>query len=281
MLDDGQPKDRNLAFSASSKSVNVYGKTETYVLTDAPTLSGKAGALDDVTYSITGDSGVASVASDGKVTLLLGTGTVTVKASASATDKWLAGEASYTLTVTNTAPPTYTLISGQSELVTGTYLIVSVNNKNKALKGGTGDGADRGAVVSTVDSPFSTNGNTITISGDASDYEYVITRTDNSITVNGKLGYLMLDRSKTNTNYNTTTYIGFEATVSSSSTFTVNTNPGTNNSGEDAVFFSARYDNSSDEYLYYNTNGYFKLGGSGKPSSENNKYGGVLLYKKN
>jgi hypothetical protein len=59
----------------------------------------------------------------------------------------------------------------------------------------------------------------------------------------------------------------------------VNTNPGTHNSGDDAVFFSADYEGSA-EYLYYNTGGYFKLGGSGKPTTENNKHGGVFLYKK-
>ena len=178
---------------------------------------------------------------------------------------------------------TYTLISGQSELVTGTYLVVSVNNQNKVLKGGTGDGADRGAVVDANASPMSLSGNTITITGDASVcavYEYVITRTDNSITLyNSNLGYLKHDRP--NGNGNSTTYIGFEDAVSTSSTFTVNTNPGANNSGEDAVFFSVRYNNSSDEYLYYNTGGYFKLGGSGKPDTASGKYGGVLLYKKN
>ena len=176
---------------------------------------------------------------------------------------------------------TYTRISGQSELLNGTYLIVSVNNQKMVMKAGTGSGENRADAVNAEASPMSmsTDGNTITITGDASVcgvYEFTITRTDNSITLLGNPGYLKLDRD----NSNSTTWIGYEASVSEYSTFTVNTNPGTHNSGDDAVFFSILY-NSSNEYLYYNTGSYFKLGGSGAPTTDNSKHGGVLLYKKN
>ena len=177
---------------------------------------------------------------------------------------------------TPTITTTYTRISAHSELVSGTYLIVSVNNTNLVFKGGTGSGSASGEAVSATASPLSMSDNTITITGDANTaktYEYVITRTDDSITLKGELGYL-----KRNTS-NSTTYIGFEDTVTSASTFTINTNPGTHNSGDDAVFFSTK-NNTSDEYLYYNTSGYFKIGGSGAPTTSSSKHGGVFLYKK-
>ena len=267
MLDDGQPKDRNLAFSASSKSVNVYGKTESYVLTDAPTLSGKAGALDDVTYSVTGDENVASVASDGKVTLLLGTGTVTVKASANKTDKWLAGEASYTLTVTNVAPPTYTRIAGSAELVSGTYVIADKTDAYLFNASGSNNGGY--ATIGTT-TGVTRSETTITLTDDiAAAYEFVFTVSGDNLTIKQVGGthagqYMFASTSVSST------YIGFQTAENN---FTINPQE------VDLVFFRTSKGDSDAEYLYKkSSDSYFKLGKSGKPTDSD---GGVYLYKKN
>ena len=256
------PKDRNLAFSASSKSVNVYGKTESYVLTDAPTLSGKAGALDDVTYSVTGDENVASVASDGKVTLLLGTGTVTVKASANKTDKWLAGEASYTLTVTNTAPPTYTKVD---EITSGaTYLIVSTDANNY-----NGLGQKRAFAGDTTGSAVEVDGTSGTITGDFSAAEFVITKEGDDYVLNGPNGYVTGQSSSD-------PYIqvsSSKVTMSLTDAATLKAASSDDGKVSDAFYFYYLKD-SSKEALYLNSNKKFKMGGSGR------KYG-VYLYKKN
>lgn len=131
VLDDGQPKKRNLAFSTSAVSENIYGKTTPYVFTGAPTLSGRG--LEDVTYSVSENTNIASVdPSTGAVTLGGETGTVTITASALATAKYEAGSTSYTLEVTSVAEKTYTKVTSSSQLSeSGTYLIVGQETSAK------------------------------------------------------------------------------------------------------------------------------------------------------
>ena len=81
-------QDRNLAFTKSSVSV-VLGNTITNPL---------SGHTDGVEYS-SYNTEVATVDKDGNVTIIK-EGTTTITASAPETDIYLAGEASYTLTVT-------------------------------------------------------------------------------------------------------------------------------------------------------------------------------------
>lgn len=279
VLDDGKPKDRKLAFSETSKSVNIYGKTTPYELTGTPTLTGKG--LTDVTYAVSANSGIASVdESTGVVTLGGVAGEVTITASAPETDKWLADEASYTLTVTNTAPPTYTQISTHTELESGTYIIVSAS-RNWVYQG-TGSGNNFKESVSTNSGNFSISSDkkTITVSGDvAANYEFVVTRTNNVVTLhNDSKGYIYWNRSSESGNY-----ISVGESIPSGTNyngeFTIDMNYDTTatdyKSDPDVVFLYAK----AGEYLYSkDTANEFKIGGSGAPKKET---GGVLLYKKN
>jgi len=123
-LDDGQPKKRNLAFSESAVSVNIYGQTAPIEFTGAPTLTGKG--LEDVTYSVSANTNIASInETTGAVTLLGETGTVTITASAPASSDYRDDTASYTLTVTNDAPKYYVLVTGEPASWNGKYLIVN------------------------------------------------------------------------------------------------------------------------------------------------------------
>jgi hypothetical protein len=266
MLDDGQPKARNLAFSEPSMSVDIYDKTTPYTLTGTPTLTGLG--LSDVTYAISGDSGVASVnASSGVVTLLGSTGTVTVTASALATDDFQSDSAFYTITVTNTPPSTYTRISGDAGLVTGTYLIVE--KTDTYVFNASGDNHGGYGTIGTT-SGISKSGTTITISDAiASGYEFVFTRTDDNLTiqpVGGEFaGKYMYASSSVGS-----TYIDFKTEVNN---FTINSQTG------DLVYFYTAKGTSLTEYLYKkSSDSFFKLGGSGAPGGGD---AGVYLYKKN
>ena len=262
MLDNGQPKERNLAFNPLSMSVNIYGKTTPYTLTGTPTLSGKG--LEDVTYSVDpSDSEVASVdATTGEVTILGAEGSVTIVASAAANGNLLAGSASYTLMVTNTPPPTYTKVS---EITSGaTYLIVStdINNYN-------GKGQKRAFAGDTSGSAVEVDGTSGTITGDYSACEFVITAEGEAYALNGPNGYVTGQSS-------TDPYIQVSETkVTMSLTDAATLKAASSSDGlvTDAFYFYY-LKGSSTEALYLNTNGKFKIGGSGR------KYG-VYLYKKN
>lgn len=270
VLDNGQPKKRNLAFSAESMSVNIYGKTTPYVLTGTPTISGKG--LTDVTYSVSANTNIASVDPDtGAVTLGGETGTVTITASADATDDYQAGEASYTLTVTNTAPPTYTLISGSAELVSGTYLIVEKTDTYLFNASGTNNGG-YSTIASTTG--ISKSGTTITLTDNiAAEYEFVFTVDGDYLTIKQVGGthagqYMFASTSVSST------YIGFQATEKN---FKINSQEG------NLVYFGTQKSkNDYSEYLYKkSTDSFFKLGGSGSPTASDPKDAGVFLYKKN
>ena len=144
-LDDGQPKDRNLAFSKDEITVSIYGKTEDFVLTNAPVLSGKK--LDDVTYSSSNPNVATVNATTGEVTIKRVEGTAIITASALATPSgttpaYLADETSYTITVVD-EKPYYKKVTSTNDLPTGStsasgnYLFVyedNVNNKAYVFK---------------------------------------------------------------------------------------------------------------------------------------------------
>jgi len=112
LLDDGK-SNRNLSFASSKVEKN---------LGDAKFTNALSGTTTGVSYSIEpSDSKVASVdASTGEVTVLA-SGTVTIKASAPATETLRAGSASYTLTVFGK----YVLVTSEPASWEGEYLIVS------------------------------------------------------------------------------------------------------------------------------------------------------------
>lgn len=167
------------------------------------------------------------------------------------------------------APVTYTLINGDANLVSGTYLIVE--KTNTYLFGASGSNNGGYATIGTT-TGVSRSGETITLSGDiAESYEFEFTRTGDNLTIKQVGGthkgqYMYANAGTTNT------YIGFQ---SSAATFVINPQTGT-----DFVYFSTTK-NSADptEYLYKKAaDSYFKLGGSGKPTGSD---AGILLYKKN
>ena len=120
-LDDGQPKAQNLFFSETEVTFNIAsGATFT-----APTLSG---AKTSVSYDSTAPE-VASVTDDGTVTIVA-EGEATITAHAVATDRYLAGDASYTITVINRTQY-YTKVNSRDALpgttqtdATGDYIFV-------------------------------------------------------------------------------------------------------------------------------------------------------------
>lgn len=105
----GKPglNDPELSFEQSSYTAKLGSAFESPVLNNPNNLS--------VTYS-SSDEAVATVAADGKVTLV-GAGVTTIKAASEETDKFNAGEAFYTLTVVKT----YSSIED--------FYTVGVNNK--------------------------------------------------------------------------------------------------------------------------------------------------------
>lgn len=284
---DSAPKNRNLAFTPSEVSVNIYGETLPYAFAGAPTLSGKT---DGVTYSVScSDTEIASddyptVSNTGAVTIVGAVeGVFTITASAAATDALQAGEASYTLTVTNDAPPTYTQISTYEELVNGTYIVVSAS-RNWVYQG-TGSGNNFKESVSSTSGNFSRSEDkkTITVSGDvAADYEFVVTRTGDFVTLhNATKGYIYWNRSSDSGNY-----ISVGESIPSggkyNGEFTIDKTYDKSASGyasDDDVVFLYVENGTSKEYLYSkDSQNEFKIGGSGAPAYAT---GGVLLYKKN
>ncbi|MBQ7254460.1 MAG: Ig-like domain-containing protein [Bacteroidales bacterium] len=269
-LDDNQPKKRNLAFSASEASVNVYGLTLPYAFAGAPTLSGKT---DGVTYSVScSDASVASsayptVSAAGAVTIN-GTGVFTVKASAPATAELQADEASYTLTVISEAASSYTKVSS---ITSGaTYLIVSTDANNYTGLGGkrafAGDQAGTAVEVESVDG---------TITGDYSACEFTITAEGDAYVLNGPEGYVTGNSSTTYSRYIRVS--STKGTMSLTDAATLSAAKDGDGLVEDAFYFyytKTSGGSTSIEVLYFNSDGKYKVGGTGR------KYG-VYLYKKN
>lgn len=261
-LQENGPKKRNLAFSPTSVSVNIYGKSTPIALselTTVPTLSGNG--LNDVTYSIDpSTSNVAEVTPAGVVTVK-NVGTVTIKASAGATSEYQADNASYTLTVTSTSAPTYTKVN---EITSGgTYLIVSHLDK-LAFEGDANTPTGASKSVSPNNGVISASSN-----NEFEAYEVVIKEESSehySIYFSKLKRYLALDN---NTNSGLSSSDSWTSGSTSTTDFTMSKVTSGDYSG--SFLFAAR--SGSSRVLYHNDT-QFKLGGSGTSK-------GVHLYKKN
>lgn len=267
-LQENGPKKRNLAFSPTSVSVNIYGKSTPIVLselTTVPTLSGNG--LNDVTYSIDpSTSNVAEVTAAGVVTVK-NTGTVTIKASAGATPDYQADSATYTLTVTSTAVQTYTKATEVS--VSDSYLIVSVAD-DKVFNGKIKTGEN----AISIEKPTS---NTIEdAEGNFAAYVFTFEKDGDSYYLKFNDGkYLVCDYGQ-NTGADTGTgllYKEKKSDVKYPYTLTINNG---------AFFFKTSQETAGtgNQYMYYKTDSSgsgplsFKIGGSGSNV-------GIHLYKKN
>ena len=174
---------------------------------------------------------------------------------------------------TNPEPPapstsTYTLVEGDANLVTGTYVIAEKTNTYLFNASGTNNGG-----YSTIGTTtgVTKSGDTITLTSDvAGAHEFVITRTDNNLTIKQVGGthagqYMFATASTANT------YIGFQADAVD---FVLNPQESTN-----LIYFRTTKGTSTTEYLYKKAaDSFFKLGGSGAPGGSD---AGVFLYKKN
>lgn len=274
----------SLEFDKTSIKYDVATSTWSSAM---PVLS-PAGAKDkvDVEVEVTepiiqevvsdGDTFVVTLADD--LTELVGcTATVTVYAKNSGEFK--NESASFTVEIIDSSTiPTYTMITSVSELESGKqYLIVSAfsedSNKNrlnthvnKYIFAGAGD--NNGSVI-TID-PAVNNG---VITGDYEDYEFTITKKDseNNYTLYGKNGYLYWASHTSNERY-----IGMgntENTMTLDPDHTVSDMAGFDYTG--VFFFGSKGSGTTlNEFLYYNNDGKYKIGGTGSRC-------GIYLYKKN
>lgn len=170
---------------------------------------------------------------------------------------------------TPSANPTYTLIEGSANLVTGTYVIADKTDAYLFNASGTNNGG-----YSTIGTTtgVTRSGSTITLASDvAGAHEFEITRTGITLTIK-QVGGTHAGQYMFATASTTDTYIGFQSTAKN---FTLNPQENT-----DYVFFyTDKSTDSPTEYLYKkSSDSYFKLGKSGTPSDSN---GGLLLYKRN
>lgn len=173
---------------------------------------------------------------------------------------------------TPSANPTYTLIEGDANLVSGTYVIADKTNAYLLNASGSNNGGY--STIGTT-SGVTKSGSTITLSESVAEaHEFVITRDGNTLTIK-KVGgdhagqYLFASTSVSNS------YMGFQ---SSAKNFTLNPQENTNY----IFFYTDKSSSSPEEYLYKKSgDSYFKLGQSGKPGVAANTDAGVLLYKKN
>lgn len=262
------PVAQTLTFTPAS----VSGKVGEAV--SAPTLSG---AFTTVTYSSNNTTAVDVDATSGALTLKdEGTATITATAAAGTVGgvTYAEGTATYTVTVSPADPApatgkTYTLIEGDANLVTGTYVIADKTNAYLLNASGSNNGG-----YSTINSTtgVTLSGSTITLSESIAEaHEFVITRTGDNLTVK-KVGgdhagqYLFASSGVTNS------YMGFQ---SSAATFVINKQTNTN-----LIYFSTTKGSTDPtEYLYKKAaDSYFKLGQSGAPGGSD---AGVLLYKLN
>lgn len=239
LLEGSALQDRNLQFAESSVSKK-------------PGDSDFTNTLNGVTTGVTYTSSVPSVATVNATTGLVhivGEGTTTITASAPETDTYKAGEASYTLTVTDpTKVATYKPVT--SVTIGKTYLIVNVADE-KALQVGTTSAGNERAVTLT-------SGNIV--SNDFADCEFVLSKSgDNyefkAVCDNSYLSYV---------SGNTALY-GFTSSSSDNTKFTLTTSS--------YVFYfknvgATASRSSSGEYLYFKTvsgsgTNHFRIGNSG------------------
>lgn len=163
--------------------------------------------------------------------------------------------------------PTYTLIEGSDNLVTGTYVIADKTDTYLFNASGTNNGG-YGTIGTTTG--ISKSETTITLTDDiAGAYEFVFTVSGDNLTIKQVGGthagqYMFASADVGNT------YIGFKAEATN---FTINSQD------SDLVYFRTTKGTSTTEYLYKKAaDSFFKLGGSGAPGGSD---AGVYLYKKN
>lgn len=160
--------------------------------------------------------------------------------------------------------PTYTKVS---EITSGgTYLIVSTDSGNYNNKGqqtvfaGNQDGT-----------AVEVNGTSGTITGNYSAYEFVITKKNNDYVLKGPNGYVTGNSSTSYSRYIQVS--SSEVTMSLTTASDLKSADSGDGKVSDAFYFYYTKD-SSEEVLYLNTDGKYKIGGTGR------QYG-VYLYKKN
>ena len=244
----GGKRDRGLQFS--SESVTCFlGSTP-----EKPELSGAYSTL----FWKSGDTAVATVDGNGNVTAN-GVGTTTITASAAEDDDYIAGSASYTLTVLDPNSSSYTKVTTLT--VGGTYLIVNVAD-NLVFKGAT-DGS--------AQSVSPTNGVIMDTNQTLSAYEFTVEQNGTNYYLKFNDGnYLVSDYSSPG---NGTTGLRY---VSSRSAVTF---PYALTTANGAFMFSTTQmtsTSSTNQVLYYKTQdnaNIFKIGGSGTSI-------GVHLYLK-
>ena len=260
--------EQNPAFSSDEAEYDLTTMSWTKAvptLQDAQgTVTYESGDTDVVTVDT--DSGAVTVASTAKEG---DSAVITANATGNATYK--PGSASYTVSIVKSTPvqqtSTYTLIEGDANLTTGTYVIA--NKTNEYLLNASDPNSGGYSTIGTT-SGVTLSGSTITLASDIAEaHEFVITRTNDNLTIK-KVGgdhagqYLFASSGVANS------YMGFQ---SSAATFTINKQTNTN-----LIYFRTTKGTSENEYLYKKSSDkYFKLGGSGAPGGSD---AGVLLYKK-
>ena len=185
----GGKQDRGLKFEPTSVTC-LQGNTP-----EKPVLSG---TYTSVRYSSDNTSVATVNATNGTVTVT-GIGMATITASVDADDDYMAGTASYTLTVLDPNGSTYTKVS--SITVGGTYLIVDATDDQRVFKG-----AKDGSYVSV-----SPSGGVITdVNRTLGDYEFTVEQSEKGYYLKFNDGnYLICDYSSSG---NTTTGIRYVAT---------------------------------------------------------------------
>ena len=258
-LDEGLTE-QTLSFSGNEA---VYDLGTSEWTTAVPTLSG---AQTSPLVWESSDKTVATVDESGNITPVA-KGTTTIKVTAPKSDTYKKGTASFTVTVTNSSAPvyTYTQITAKSQLVSGaTYLIVSADANNY-------NGKDHGTVFAgdEAGTAAAVTANSGVISGDFTDYEFVISASGENYTLKGPNGYV--------TGNSGTSYSRYIQVSSSAVTMSLNMKADLSDALVDDAFYfyytKSSGSSTSKEALYLNADGKYKIGGSGR------KYG-VYLYMK-
>ena len=225
-------------------------------------LDATEGIIKDVDTE--GDTYIVTLVDD--LTELVGrTATVTVRVSEQNAGEFKNESASFTVEVIDSsAIPTYTKVS---EITSGaTYLIVSTDANNY-----NGLGQKRAFAGTTSGSVVEVDGTSGTITGDFSACEFIITSEgDATYSLKGPEGYVTGNSTVADPFIQVSSS---KVTVSLTDAATLKADTSTDGVVSDAFYFYY-LKSSSIEALYLNSNGNFKMGGSGR------KYG-VYLYKKN
>ena len=264
MLDDGRQA-QSIAFSAEEAVFDVY-KNDWEEGKSVPDL---LGAKTTVKYSSSDESVAAVNPNTGAVTLAIGIkkgDKAVITATAEQDANYRAASASYTITIVSSDPvlPVYTKVD---EITSGaTYLIVAADagNYNKLDKKSAFAGDEAGSSVEV-------DGTSGTITGDYSACEFTITAEGDAYVLNGPNGYVT---GNSGTSYSRYIQVSSsQVTMSLTDAATLNAASSSDGQVSDAFYFYYTK-NSSKEVLYLNSDGKYKIGGSGR------KYG-VYLYKKN